>query len=202
MERLSRELAFLLTLDRLKEVQRQSYTLAGRHENSAEHSWHLAVAAMLLSEHAKEPVNLLRVLEMLLIHDVVEIEAGDTYVYDEDARKKQEEKEKQAAEKLFAQLPEDQSRHWWELWQEFSAGTSPEARFARSLDRLLPVLLNVATGGRSWQEHGVRASQVLARNAEVAAGSPALWEVVQKLVAEAQARGFLTSDGEAAAPRG
>lgn len=191
MERLSRKLAFLLTLDRLKEVQRQSYTLAGRRENSAEHSWHVAVAAMLLAELAAEPVNLLRVLEMLLIHDVVEIAAGDTYVYGEDARKKQEEKEKQAAEKLFVQLPEEQRQHWWRLWEEFSAGKSPEARFARSLDRLLPVLLNVATEGRSWREHGVTAGQILARNAEVAQGSPALWEAVQELVAEAQTKGFL-----------
>lgn len=196
MDRLKAQLAFLLTLDRLKEVQRQSYTLAGRHENSAEHSWHVAVAAMLLAEHAAEPVNLLKVLEMLLIHDVVEIEAGDTYVYDEDARQRQEEREKQAAEKLFAQLPEEQSRQWWQLWEEFSAGNTPEARFAKSLDRLLPVLLNVATGGRSWQEHGIAARQVLARNAEVALGSPTLWEVVQKLVGEAQARGFLAADDD------
>ncbi len=199
MDRLKTQLAFLLTLDRLKEVQRQSYTLAGRRENSAEHSWHVAVAALLLAEHAAQPVNLPEVLEMLLIHDVVEIEAGDTYVYDEKARRQQEEKERQAADTLFAQLPPEQRQHWRQLWDAFVDGQSPEARFARSLDRLLPVLLNVATCGRSWQEHGVRASQVLSRNAEVAEGSPALWEMVQKLVAEAQAQGFLAPEDDSSA---
>lgn len=196
MDRLKTQLAFLRTLDRLKEVYRRSYTLAGRHENSAEHSWHVAVAAMLLAEHAAAPVNLLRVLEMLLIHDVVEIEAGDTYVYDDNAVRLQAEREQQAAQKLFAQLPPQQGQHWWQLWEEFVAGQTPESRFARGLDRLLPVLLNVATGGRSWQEHGVRARQVLSRNAEVAKGSPALWEAVQQLVAEACGKGFLAADDD------
>lgn len=196
MSRLEAQLAFLLTLDRLKEVQRQSYTLAGRRENSAEHSWHVAVAALLLAEHAGERVDLAKVLEMLLIHDVVEIEAGDTYVYDEEARKQQEQREERAAQHLFAQLPADQGQRLTGLWREFSQGRTPEARFARSLDRLLPVLLNVATGGRSWREHGVRASQVLARNAEVAEGSPALWDAVQRLVAEARTQGWFASESE------
>lgn len=191
MSRLEAQLSFLLTLDRLKEVQRQSYTLAGRNENSAEHSWHVALAALLLAEHAATPVDLKKVVEMLLIHDVVEIEAGDTYVYDEEARQEQERREEEAAQHLFGQLPTDQGEALRELWREFSQARTPEARFARTLDRLLPVLLNVATEGRSWQEHGVRAAQVLARNAEVATGSPALWQAVQRLVAEAQDKGFL-----------
>ncbi|MGC8916985.1 MAG: HD domain-containing protein [Thermoanaerobaculum sp.] len=191
MERLEQQLAFLLTLDRLKGVERRNYTLAGRRENSAEHSWHVAVAAMLLAEHARSEVNLLRVLELLLVHDVVEIEAGDTYVYDEEAKKLQEAREGDAARRMFSLLPPDQGAYLLQLFEEFTRGRTPEARFARSLDRLLPVLLNTATAGRSWREHGIRAAQVLARNAEVAEGSPALWEAVQKLVAQAQREGFL-----------
>ncbi len=191
MERLEQQLAFLLTLDRLKGVERRNYTLAGRRENSAEHSWHVAVAAMLLAEHARSEVNVLRVLELLLVHDVVEIEAGDTYVYDEEAKKLQEAREGDAARRMFSLLPPDQGAYLLQLFEEFTRGRTPEARFARSLDRLLPVLLNAATAGRSWREHGIRAAQVLARNAEVAEGSPALWEAVQKLVAQAQREGFL-----------
>lgn len=191
MQRLEQQLAFLVTLDRLKAVQRRNYTLAGRRENSAEHSWHVAIAAMLLAEHAHGEVNLLRVLELLLVHDVVEIEAGDTYVYDHEARKLQEAREADAARRLFGLLPPDQEAYVLQLFEEFTHGRTPEARFARSLDRLLPVLLNAATGGRSWREHGVRASQVLARNAEVAQGSQALWEAVQKIMAQAQAQGLL-----------
>ncbi|MCS7181788.1 MAG: HD domain-containing protein [Thermoanaerobaculum sp.] len=195
MPRLEQQLAFLLTADRLKAVQRRNYTLAGRREFTAEHCWHVALAAVLLHEHAAQPVDLGRVLLMLLIHDLVELEAGDTFVYDVKARQDQSQREQEAAQKLFSQLPADQGQLLGELWWEFTFGRSPEARFARSLDRLLPVLLNVATEGRAWSEHGVGARQVLERNAEVAEGSPVLWQVVQELVSQAVQQGFLADQG-------
>jgi putative hydrolase of HD superfamily len=191
MDTLEKKLAFLLTLDRLKEVQRRSYTLAGRRENSAEHSWHVAVSALLLASEAPAPLDVSKVVAMLLIHDVVEIEAGDTYAYDTAASLHQLEREAQAAESLFSQLPAEQETTWRKLWWEFATGDTAEARFARSLDRFLPVLLNVATGGRSWREHGVNASQVLARNGEVASGCPALWQKLQELVRQAVEKGAL-----------
>ncbi|HEY8449766.1 MAG TPA: HD domain-containing protein [Bacillota bacterium] len=192
-ERLARQIAFLVEIDRLKQVLRRSLLTDGsRRENSAEHSWHLAVMACVLAEHAAAPVDLERVLKMLLVHDIVEIEAGDTFIYDEQARAAQTERERQAAERLFGLLPADQGGELRALWEEFEARQTPEARFAAALDRLQPLLQNYASGGRSWQEHGVHAERVRARNAGVLReGSPALWELARQLIDDAVARGYL-----------
>lgn len=191
-ERLERQIRFILEIDSLKGVLRQSY-LAGvdRRENSAEHSWHVSVMAVVLAEHANEAVDVARVVRMLLLHDVVEIDAGDTYVYDATSAAGKAVREARAADRLFGILPADQGQELRALWEEFEAGTSPEARFAAALDRLMPVLHNWATGGRSWREHGITAERVIERNAAIAAGSEALWARALACIREAVARGDL-----------
>jgi putative hydrolases of HD superfamily len=191
-DRLERQLAFVVEIDKLKRVLRRTLlTDSSRRENSAEHSWHLAVMAVLLAEHAAAPVDVHRVIKMLLIHDVVEIDAGDTFLYDEPARAAKDEKERQAAERLFGLLPADQESELRALWDEFEARESPEARFAFALDRLQPLLHNVATEGRSWREHGVVAHQVERANRPMGEGAPGLWERAVRLIEEAVEKGFL-----------
>lgn len=192
IDRLERQLAFLLEIDKLKDVVRRNYLVhGGRRENTAEHSWHLAMAALVLAEHAAEEVDLARVLRMLLVHDLVEIDAGDTYCYDPVAHLDKAERECRAADRLFALLPEDQGRELRALWEEFEARATPEARFANAVDRLMPILHNYHSEGRAWLEHGIDAGQVLARNRPIAEGSAALWQRVRAAIDDAVARGLL-----------
>ena len=190
--RLAEQLCFLLEADRLKSVERRGYVADGaRHENAAEHSWTLALMALLLAEHAAEPVDVASVVRMVLIHDLVEVDAGDTYVYDEARRADQGAREQAAADRLYGLLPGDQGAELLALWNEFEHGTSAEARFARSLDRFAGFLLNHASRGRSWREHGITADRVLAVNRSIDAGAPALWNEVRRRLAEALDRGWL-----------
>lgn len=190
---LGRRVAFLLEIDRLKTVLRRSDLVDGsRRENTAEHSWHLALAAVVLADHADRPVDVSRVVTMLLIHDLVEIDAGDTYVYDSgEAARSKAERERAAADRIFALLPPDDGLTLRALWEEFEARDSDDARFAFAMDRLQPVLLNSANQGASWAEHGIRAGQVRHVNAPVAAGSAALHQMVTDLIGEAVTRGWL-----------
>lgn len=182
-ERFKKQLDFVLELDKLKYIERQSYVADGsRHENDSEHSWHLAFMAMLLAEYANEPVNVLHVIKMVLIHDVVEIDAGDTYAYDSAGNATKREREEKAAARLFGILPEDQAKEMRALWEEFEADVTPEAKFANALDRVQPIMLNDITGGKAWREHNVAASQVLDRNANTHLGSGKLWEYIKGLV--------------------
>jgi putative hydrolase of HD superfamily len=191
-ERLARQIAFILEIDALKGVLRQSYLASGdRRENSAEHSWHVAVMALVLAEHANGSVDVGRVVAMLLLHDVVEVDAGDTYVYDDAARAAQAARERSAADRLFGLLPGGQGSDLRALWEEYEAQASREARFAAALDRLMPVLHNCATGGRSWREHGITADRVVARNERIREGSEALWRYALGRIREAEARGDL-----------
>lgn len=146
-----------------------------RKETDAEHAWHMAVMAMVLSEYANEKVDTGRVIQMLLIHDLVEIYAGDTFAYDAAGAATQRTRETSGADCLFSKLPEDQAKTMRALWEEFEAWETPEAKFARSLDRFQPMMLNAATDGRAWSEHGVKVSQVMKRNARTHEGSEALW---------------------------
>jgi 5'-deoxynucleotidase YfbR-like HD superfamily hydrolase len=185
-DRLKRQMDFLLEVDRLKEVYRQSYLIsADRHENSAEHSWHLAIAALLLAEHANQPVNTSHVIRMVLVHDLVEIDAGDTFIYDTAGNLEKAVKEEKAADRIFGLLPPDQRDEWRALWQEFERRETAEAKFANSLDRLLPVLHNYFTNGRSWKEHGIIQEQALTKNAVIAEGSQTIWNLVETLIREA-----------------
>ena len=192
-ERLAQQIRFVIEIDKLKHVLRRTYLLdQSRRENDAEHSWHLAVMTILLQEYAETPVDLLRVLKMVLIHDIVEIDAGDAALYDEAGNADKAERELAAADRLFSLLPRDQAEEIRDLWQEFEARITPEARFARALDRVQPILHNYHTGGRIWRELGVTAKQVLAKNRDVVFdGSPALGEYVVGLIADAVAKGYL-----------
>lgn len=191
-DRLQRQLAFVREIDAAKRVLRQNPLADGtRRENDAEHMWHLAVMAVVLAEHATEPVDLLRVLKMLLVHDIVEIDAGDTFVYDEAARAGKVEREREAAERIFGLLPGDQGAELHALWEEFEAQATPEARFAAAVDRLLPMMLNHAAGGGAWAMHGITNDRVRARNEHIAGVAPELWEAARALIDDAVARGIL-----------
>ena len=192
MTRLEQQLTFLLELDKAKTILRRSYLTDGsRLENDAEHMWHLAMFVLVLAEHADEPIDVAKVLRMVLVHDIVEIDAGDVFVYDEAAHAAKEELERAAADRLYGLLPPDQGAELRALWEEFEARETPEARFAGAVDRLQPLLLNLTTHGRSWQEHGVTADRVLALNARIAHGSPSLWAHVEARLHRAVADGHL-----------
>lgn len=179
--RLEKQFDFFREIDKEKFIERQTLLTGGeRRENDAEHAWHMAIMTILLSEYANEEIDILKTVTMLLIHDLVEIDAGDTYAYDEEAKTTQREREVAAADRIFALLPEDQQQKFRDLWEEFEAWETPEAKFAHTMDCVQPLMLNDATGGKSWVEHGVRLSQVLKRNARTAEGSEALWNYVHE----------------------
>lgn len=190
-DRLARQIGFLLEADQLKQVERRTRVIGNhRPENTAEHSWHLALFALVLAEHADDPVDLARVLAMVVLHDLVEIDAGDTFAYDDGAHDDKAEREAAAADRLFGLLPDDQGRALRALWEEYEAAETPDARFAMAVDRLQPVLVNAANGGRTWREHGITPDRVLARNAAIAQGSSRLWADLLARVAEAEAQGL------------
>lgn len=192
-DRLAQQMAFIIEADKLKNIFRQSYISdASRRENDAEHSWHLALMAVTLYEHANDPdLDLLKILRMVTIHDIVEIDAGDTYIYDETHKQDQAQREQQAADRLFGLLPADQEKEFRATWDEFEEGESPEARFAKAIDRLHPMLLNYLAGGKTWLKHGVVASQVRDINKKIGDGSDTLWEYAQDLIQKAIAKGNL-----------
>ncbi len=193
--RLARQLDFILEADRLKGVLRQTVlTDRSRQENSAEHSWHLALMVLVLTEHAAAEIDPLRVLKMLLVHDLVEIDAGDTFCYDVDANVDKAEREQLAADRVFGLLPADQTEDLRALWEEFEARSTPEARFAAALDRLQPMLHNYLTAGHSWRKHGIVRAQVVERNQPIEDGAPTLWRLAERFLADAVGRGDL-SDG-------
>lgn len=191
-ERLEQQLQFILEIDRLKGVLRRTLLIdPRRQENSAEHSWHLALMALVLAEHADEPIDLLYTLKLVLIHDIVEIDAGDTYAYDPAGPGDKDEREQAAAERIFSLLPPAQATELVALWQEYEAQQTPEARFALALDRLMPMLHNYHTGGITWQENQVTRAQVEERMAPVAAASAVLAQHVAAVLELATARGLL-----------
>lgn len=194
--RLDQQLAFLLEIDALKQVLRRSYRLDGAaRENTAEHSWHVVMMAMTLAEHADGEVDVPVVMKMLAVHDIVEIDAGDTFVYDhvedDNAGASKQAAESAAADRIFGLLPPDQARDLRALWDEYEFGTSANAQFARSLDRLMPLLHNFHTEGRTWREHGVTARQVRALHQHTGKGSAAIGRYALALVDEAVRRGYL-----------
>jgi putative hydrolases of HD superfamily len=159
-----------------------------RHENSAEHSWHLAVAAMVLAEHAKEEIDVSKVIRLVLLHDLVEIDAGDTFIYDEAANVGKAAREQEAANRIFGVLAEGQAQTFMALWREFEDRETPEAKFAFALDRLMPILHNVFTQGGSWKEHGIGREQALKKNRPIEDGSPVLWQAVESLISQTLAK--------------
>jgi putative hydrolase of HD superfamily len=183
-----------LEVDRLKQVLRRSVTgEPSRRENSAEHSWHVALMAVVLAEHAAASIDLLRVVKMLLIHDIVEVDAGDTFIYDSASKLQQHERELLAAERIFPLLPAAAAGELHGLWLEFEAAESAEARFAKALDRLQPILLNWQSGGAGWRKHRITAAQVAEINRPIATGAPGLWHTVTTIIEDALGSGALTS---------
>ena len=182
-ERLKKQMDFLLEVDKLKFITRQTYLSDGqRKENDGEHSWHLALMAVLLSEYSNEKVDLIKVITMVLIHDIVEIDAGDTYAYDAVGNQSKREREVKAADRIFNILPEDQAKKFRQLWEEFEAYETPEAKFAHVCDNVQPLMLNDATDGLAWREHDVKKSQVLQRNSRTGEGSQVMMEYINKIL--------------------
>ena len=202
MDRMKQQIAFLMEIDKVKNIFRQTYLADGKRkendaehswhlalmavllkeyapENDAEHAWHMAIMTLLLSEYANEEIDVLRVISMLLIHDLVEIDAGDTYAYDQAGLATQRARETKAADRIFGMLPEDQDGYFRELWDEFEAYESDDAKFAHLLDNFQPLLLNDAAGGISWTEHQVKKSQIYKRNEKVEETSATIWKCMQ-----------------------
>lgn len=186
-------MSFIVETDKLKNVLRQTLlTDRSRQENSAEHSWHLALLAMLTNQYANEPkLNIAKVIQMLLVHDIVEIDAGDTFAYDAVRNLDKEVREQAAAERIFSLLPASRQAECYALWREFEEQLTPEAKYANALDRLHPVLLNVQSKGAAWMKHQVTEKQVLERLKVIEQGSAALWEYAQELVSYAVEQGYL-----------
>jgi len=189
-ERLKKQLDFALEIDKEKNVFRQTHLSGhGRNENDAEHAWHMAIMAYLLREYANEGVDVAKVMLMCLIHDIVEIDAGDTYAYDPESLKTQKCREDIAKHRIFSLLPEDQKKEFTALFDEFEAFQSPEAKFAHAMDNLQPLLLNDSNGGGDWKAHGVSAAQVYKRQETTVLGSKTLFEVTDRIIKKNRKKG-------------
>lgn len=194
-DRLKEQIDFILEIDKMKEILRQNYLADGSaRENDADHSWHLAMMALILSEYSNEKVDVTRVVPMVLTHDLVEIDAGDTYAYDEAGALTKEKREKAAADRIFGILPKEQGTWMRGLWDEFEACNTPESKFAHVLDNSLPLFLNHAAGGISWKEHKVKRSQIYKRNRITGDGSTKIWEYMQELIQENINKGNIIDD--------
>lgn len=184
-DRLKKQLEFVLEIDKEKNIFRQTHISGhGRNENDAEHAWHMAIMAYLLREYSNDPIDITRVMLMCLIHDVVEIDAGDTYAYDTEGKKTQKDREEAAKERLYSMLPDDQKEELMAIFEEFEAWETPEAKFARAMDNLQPLLLNNSNGGGDWRSHEVSADQVYGRQIGTKAGSEELYEVTDNIIRE------------------
>lgn len=191
-QRMEQQFAFALEVDKLKNIFRQTRLSGhGRRENDAEHSWHIALMAYLFREYANEEVDILRVMLMCLVHDIVEIDAGDTYAYDAQSLETQAAREAAARERLYSILPEDQGAELAALFDEFEACETPEARFARALDNIQPMMLNHSNGGGDWKEHGVTAAQVYGRQEKTRLGSQTLYKYIDSVLQEHIRKGIL-----------
>jgi putative hydrolase of HD superfamily len=196
--RFNRQLSFIVEIDKLKSILRHTLLMDGsRRENDAEHAWHLSLMALVFSDLSKgKDLDLFKVVRMVLIHDLVEIDSGDAFLYDEKKRAELKTLERGAARRIFGLLPRDQAREFRRLWEEFEERKSPEARFAAALDRFQPVLHNYKTKGKTWKRHKVDAATVLEKNAHIADGVPVLWELVKEMVAEGVKEGYFGKSEE------
>lgn len=191
-ERLKKQLDFALEIDKEKNILRQTHLSGhGRNENDAEHAWHMAIMAYLLREYSNEPVDITRVMLMCLIHDVVEIDAGDTYAYDEEGKKTQKAREEAAKERIYSLLPEDQKEELAAIFDEFEESKTPESKFAHAMDNLQPLMLNISNDGGDWREHGVSAKQVYGRQSRTKEGSEKLYEVTDQIIKKHREKGNL-----------
>ncbi len=195
MDRLRQQLAFLMEIDKQKEIIRQTYLADGsRKETDAEHAWHLAMMCMILSEYANEKIDVPKTIMMVLTHDLVEIDAGDTYAYDQTGNQTKKERELKAADRIYGLLPEDQRKYLRALWDEFEAMETPEAKFANMLDKIQPVCLSDQSKGKSWVEHNVCKRQIMERNSKTHEGSELLWDYIKKLIEKNVEAGFIRGE--------
>lgn len=192
LERLEKQIRFIVEIDKVKNIFRQTYLAdTGRRENDAEHSWHIALMAYLLREYAEEAVDVGKVMLMVLIHDLVEIDAGDTYAYDSVGAQTKRDREVAAADRIFGILPKDQGTYFRELWEEFEAYETPDAKYAHLLDNFQPLLLNDAADGLSWQEHQVKKSQIYKRNEKIEETSETVWNCMKEIIQKHIGRGHV-----------
>lgn len=192
---LLQQIDFIKEIDKVKYIQRKTKLFhSDRPENDAEHSWHLALMAIVLAEHANEPVDMLKVIKMVLIHDIVEIDAGDTFIYDTQKSHDNTAEERKAANRIFGLLPPAQAKELIAIWEEFEAGETAEARFARAMDRLEPLLQNTANDGGTWKEFGVGYNKVYEKKKVIAKGSATIWDFAEKLLNDNVAKGILEKD--------
>ncbi|GAB4050874.1 HD domain-containing protein [Spirosoma litoris] len=191
-DQLLKQIEFIKEIDKIKYIQRKTKLFnSDRNENDAEHSWHLAMMAIVLVQHANTPIDLLKVLKMLLIHDIVEIDAGDTFIYDSQKNHTNTDEERLAAERIFGLLPAEQATEFIEIWEEFEASQTDEAKFARAMDRLEPLLQNASNNGGTWQEFGVDYSEVYAKKQVINYGSATIWQYAEQLLNDSVERGIL-----------
>lgn len=192
LERLEKQIRFIVEIDKVKNIFRQTYLAdTGRRENDAEHSWHIALMAYLLREYVEEAVDVGKVMLMVLIHDLVEIDAGDTYAYDSVGAQTKRDREVAAADRIFGILPEDQGTYFRELWEEFEAYETPDAKYAHLIDNFQPLLLNDAADGLSWQEHQVKKSQIYKRNEKIEETSETVWNCMKEIIQKHIGRGHV-----------
>lgn len=189
---LLQQVAFIHEIDKLKYIQRKTRLFnSDRRENDAEHSWHLAMMALTLAEHSNEPIDILKVLKMLLIHDLVEIDSGDVFLYDTIVNHDNTEAERKAAERIFGLLPAKQAEEFVAIWEEFETGDTAEARFARSMDRFEPILQNVSNQGGTWTEHNVPYDTVMDKTRKIEHGSKTIWDFTETLIDDSVAKGYI-----------
>ena len=194
-KRLEKQIDFILEADKEKNIIRQTHLSEnGRRENDAEHAWHMAIMVYLLKEYANEEIDVVKAMMMALIHDIVEIDAGDTYAYDTKGLETQKEREEQAAERIFGLLPKDQEEELKSLFEEFEAGESPEARFVRAMDNFQPLLLNDSNDGSDWREHEIRKNQIMKRHMKTKLGSNIIWECAEKIIEENVRKGNIKDE--------
>jgi putative hydrolase of HD superfamily len=193
MDRLQKQLDFIVEVDKMKHIYRQNFIADGsRRENDAEHSWHLAIMSIILSEHVKEAsIDVLKVVKMVIIHDIVEIDAGDTFLYDVTHNLDKEEREEQSAKRIFGLLPSDQHEELQSLWQEFEARESLEAKYAAAIDGLHPLINNYITKGAGWIKHGVKAEDVIRKKLYIKSSAPLLWDYAHSLIIKSKEKGYL-----------
>ncbi|MEN5054165.1 HD domain-containing protein [Sphingobacterium kitahiroshimense] len=194
-EILLKQIDFIKEIDKVKYIQRKTKLFnSNRNENDAEHSWHLAMMALILAEHANEPIDVLKVIKMVLIHDIVEIDAGDTFIYDTQKNHVNTDQERLAANRIFGLLPQEQSKEFIAVWEEFEEGLTAEAKFARTMDRLEPLLQNTSNNGGTWKEFDVDYSKVIKKKKIINEGSTTIWKYAEELINESVEKGILRKD--------
>lgn len=195
LERLLKQMDFIKEIDKIKYIERRTKLFnSNRRENDAEHSWHLAMMAIVLAEHSNEPVDILKVVKMVLIHDIVEIDSGDIFIYDTEMNHNNSEEERKASQRIFGMLPREQAEEFIALWEEFEANETAEAKFAKAVDRLEPLLQNSSNNGGTWQEYGVKHSQVIDKKIIINEGSETLWDYTTDLLDRCVEKGILSKD--------